>query len=803
MKHKLLQYGSIAAALVFVAVFFGLAIYNTPGSTAVKATDFQAGRIIDDEIFYNKDTMTVAEIQAFLDAKTPACDVWGQKPLGAARYHAWGTAPASMKRADYAKWRREVGGDSRYHDPPYVCVNLYYENPTTHETNFDTNFETKEGMLSAAEIIYQAAQKYNINPQVLLVMLKKESYAWGDDWPIKWGYNTIMGYGCPDTAPCDEKYYGFYNQMMMAAWQLNYYKDHIYSYGYFPYATNNIYYSPDYSCGSKSVYLENIATTSLYIYTPYTPNDAALRNYPGTATCGSYGNRNFFMYFNEWFGSTLLSNANRPYATDVLLDKEVRFVTADGKTIQLGKASKENLERFVLGDKKDDGFDAFTITKNAENNYRVKYNYSGLSLDVPKYNPYSGQILEQYADNTSDAQKWQFYKNDDGTYSIVYAASTKYAISYHDNVLTLENFTESDYQKFNIVAVENNEGSSDNGTPADNGDNNSNSTGANSGDNNDQSTNTGNNNETPTDTTTTSNQLVADGVYRIKSLVRNNFSLDVNGASSASGANVQVYTSNTTYAQKWTITYHADEKYYTIINRVTNKALDVYGRGTANKTNVQIWDQNTTCAQRWDIQKNSDNSYKIISGCDSKKVLDVNGGNTADKTNVQIYTDIGSKAQKWDLEKLDETQLIDDGTYRINSIVRSNFSLDVNGASSASGANVQAYTSNNTGAQQWVIKYNAAEKYYSIVNKNSNKALDVYGRGTADKTNVQIWDQNTTCAQRWDIRKNADGTYKFISGCDTKKVLDVNGGNTADKTNVQIYSDIGSKAQKWNIVTFY
>ena len=153
------KYFSCPAALVFVAVFFGLAIYNTPGSTAVKATDFQAGRIIDDEIFYNKDTMTVAEIQAFLDAKTPACDVWGQKPLGAARYHAWGTAPASMKRADYAKWRREVGGDSRYHDPPYVCVNLYYENPTTHETNFDTNFETKEGMLSAAEIIYQAAHE--------------------------------------------------------------------------------------------------------------------------------------------------------------------------------------------------------------------------------------------------------------------------------------------------------------------------------------------------------------------------------------------------------------------------------------------------------------------------------------------------------------------------------------------------------------------------------------------------------------------------------------------------------------------
>ena len=57
MKHKLLRYSSIAASLVFVAVFFGLAILNTPGSDAtVKATDFKAGRIIDDEVFYNKNT---------------------------------------------------------------------------------------------------------------------------------------------------------------------------------------------------------------------------------------------------------------------------------------------------------------------------------------------------------------------------------------------------------------------------------------------------------------------------------------------------------------------------------------------------------------------------------------------------------------------------------------------------------------------------------------------------------------------------------------------------------------------------
>ena len=34
-------------------------------SNAVKATDFNPGRIIDDEIFYNKDAMTAQQIQEF------------------------------------------------------------------------------------------------------------------------------------------------------------------------------------------------------------------------------------------------------------------------------------------------------------------------------------------------------------------------------------------------------------------------------------------------------------------------------------------------------------------------------------------------------------------------------------------------------------------------------------------------------------------------------------------------------------------------------------------------------------------
>ena len=333
-SSRLVKVSVCFAVIAFLSVFYGLAIYNTPATDAkVKATDFNAGRIIDDEVFYDANTMTAEEIQAFLDEKLPTCDMWGTGSSAGRVVNETGyVMPAGSTNADYARLRA-AAGNTRYHEPPYVCVNKYYENPETHETLYDTNGIVKEGMISAAQIIYNEAQKYSINPQVLLVLIKKESYIWGDTWPLKWEYNSVMGYGCPDTAPCDSTYYGFYNQVHMAAYQFDRYKQKNYEYNYHPGMVNTIYYSPNYSCGTKQVYIENMATASLYIYTPYTPNDAALQNYPGTSYCGSYGNRNFFMYFSEWFGD--------PHVPLGAKKIETRYEELGGEDGVLGKKVSE------------------------------------------------------------------------------------------------------------------------------------------------------------------------------------------------------------------------------------------------------------------------------------------------------------------------------------------------------------------------------------------------------------------------------------------------------------------------------
>ena len=277
-------------ALLGSGIILGFHTINTQFSAqALSAREFNPGRIIDDSVFYNKDAMSVDQIQSFLDTLIPYCNTWN---------------PQSFVDA----------GGNRV-SAPYVCLNNYHENPTTGETSFEKGGGAFSGGHSAAKIIYDAGQKYGINPQVLLVMLKKESLGplTSDNWPTKWQYRYAMGYGCPDSGPdytaaCNEKQAGFYKQVNLAAWQFDYYSKNSNSYRY-KIGTNDIQYSPDPACLTKRVNIENVATLSLYIYTPYVPNDAALANYPGTSNCGAYGNRNFFMFFNEWFGSTWKNTA--------------------------------------------------------------------------------------------------------------------------------------------------------------------------------------------------------------------------------------------------------------------------------------------------------------------------------------------------------------------------------------------------------------------------------------------------------------------------------------------------------------
>lgn len=138
---------------------------------------------------------------------------------------------------------------------------------------------------------------------------------------------------------------------------------------------------------------------------------------------------------------------------------------------------------------------------------------------------------------------------------------------------------------------------------------------------------------------------LADGTYVVASALDGGKALDVSSGSYDNGANVQLWDSNETEAQKWTVS-HDKNDYVTLTNTGSGKALDVsYGKAY-EEANIQQWEFNDTRAQKW-IAVRDNSSYRLVSALDPSLVLDVKSAETTNGTNVQLWTSNNSKAQQW------------------------------------------------------------------------------------------------------------------------------------------------------------
>ncbi|MFI9642471.1 ThuA domain-containing protein [Micromonospora sp. NPDC051925] len=114
--------------------------------------------------------------------------------------------------------------------------------------------------------------------------------------------------------------------------------------------------------------------------------------------------------------------------------------------------------------------------------------------------------------------------------------------------------------------------------------------------------------------------------------------LDVRGAATADGTQIQIYTCNGGAGQTWTVTPNSTIK-------ALGKCLDVSGGGTANGTKIQLWTCTGGTPQNWSAQ--SDGTLRNPA---SGKCLDVTGNNSADSTPVLLWTCSSSAPnQKWTL----------------------------------------------------------------------------------------------------------------------------------------------------------
>lgn len=283
---------------------------------------------------------------------------------------------------------------------------------------------------------------------------------------------------------------------------------------------------------------------------------------------------------------------------------------------------------------------------------------------------------------------------------------------------------------------------------------------------------------------------VSEGLYTITSALNSRMVLDIDGGSIANGANVQLYSSNSSDAQKFYL-HDVGDRTYILLSLASGRVLETTG-GKNDGENVRQNTYNGSAKQKWWIIRDSDGYYTLISAA-SGKALDVSGGSAFNGANIQQYSSNGTKAQKFVFESCDQ-KLLSEQTYVISPVIAEGKALDVNGADRSDGANVQIYQMNGSSAQNFIAKYNG-DSTYTFYAEHSQKALDINGAGIANGTNVQQYSGNGTAAQKWLPRSVGNGQYVFFS-ISSGKALDISNGGRTNGTNVQIYEYNGSDAQK-------
>ena len=205
---------------------------------------------------------------------------------------------------------------------------------------------------------------------------------------------------------------------------------------------------------------------------------------------------------------------------------------------------------------------------------------SGKVLDVSGASTTSGANVQQFASNGSWAQKWIAVRGSDGSY-IIYSALARN--------LVLDVYAASTANGANIQTY------AANGTKAQQW----------------RVTKTQTLRARLNSMASAHRNDLKDGTYTFGNANKRSMVLDVSGGSSANGANVQLYQSNGTNAQRWRVT-HDSKGYVTLTNVGSGKVLDVNGASTEDGANAQQYASNGTWAQKWIAVKNADGS---IPGC--------------------------------------------------------------------------------------------------------------------------------------------------------------------------------------------
>lgn len=140
------------------------------------------------------------------------------------------------------------------------------------------------------------------------------------------------------------------------------------------------------------------------------------------------------------------------------------------------------------------------------------------------------------------------------------------------------------------------------------------------------------------------------------------------------------------------------------------------------------------------------NGRYIVVNRNSRKVMEVAGASTTDGANIQQNAYTNGLNQQWDVVPYSSAG--GDVSFFNMTAAHSGKAADLNNFSYADGANVQQWTNYPGVNQQWFFEY-ISNGWFYVRNRWSGKYLDVYGLSTANGGNIDQWTGNGGLNQQW------------------------------------------------------
>ena len=301
--------------------------------------------------------------------------------------------------------------------------------------------------------------------------------------------------------------------------------------------------------------------------------------------------------------------------------------------------------------------------------------------------------------------------------------------------------------------------------------------------------------------------VLQDGTYAIETSLAKDKVLDVSSESKEENAKVILYERTGGSNQYWIVS-HDSKGYVTFTNKNSGKKLGIIG-SKAVKSSTIGQQGNSQESTKWIVVPNG-NGYRIVSGMDSRYSIDLAQEQTANKSRVILYENSAGGNQKWNFKKVQDTQLtldelanqnrnvLQDGTYAIETSLAKDKVLDVSSESKEENAKVILYERTGGSNQYWIVSHDS-KGYVTFTNKNSGKKLGIIG-SKAVKSSTIGQQGNSQESTKWIVVPNGNG-YRIVSGMDSRYSIDLAQEQTANKSRVILYENSAGGNQKWNFKT--